>query len=501
MKTAKVTPIDGARDFHVHELFFSTTNRQGIIQSGNDVFVRVSGYAEAAMLGQPHNLIRHPDMPRAVFRLIWDYLQRGKAVAGYVKNMAADGRYYWVVAVITPLEQGYLSVRFKPTGPLLATIDSLYREMRAIETAAEQRGETGPAAMDLAAARLTAALRETGHADYDAFMAAMLRDELRSRDSAIAAGHRTLIPLHLPTGNNEGRDRLEAIYQTCLAAYGELNQLYAGLDHYLALDRQLRAGFAQVTELADRIRLVAINANIKASQLGVDGHCTGVVADFLGRTSTDLAGICAGFSRQMQPVAVSLQAVVFNLAVARLQLEMILLFNQELAALGKLDESHGRNLDVLQTAFDGTIGPAVQAIQAVETALRGFYGHSDEFAKLTMNLLVAQTAGAIEASRLTGGKDLDQTFGDLRQQAEGCRTETARLDDILSRFDSLAASSPAMIRQINAAIQATRRGLKEFVALLDRAAPPAPALLPEKPEPSRRRSELPVDARQAALVR
>src|SRR6185369_11343271 len=153
-------PVDAAREFREHELFFSTTDRKGVILSGNEVFMRISGYAGPDLVGQPHNVIRHPDMPRAVFRLVWDCLKRGRAVAGYVKNLAADGRYYWVVAMITPMRDGYLSVRFKPTGEMRAVAESLYRAMRQIERDAAARGETGSRGMDLAAEKMLAALGE-----------------------------------------------------------------------------------------------------------------------------------------------------------------------------------------------------------------------------------------------------------------------------------------------------------------------------------------------------
>ena len=135
MAGPRPTPTHVERPFDVAELFFSTTNRKGIIQSGNDVFARVSGYTEAELLGQPHNVIRHPDMPRAVFRLLWDYLEAERPIAAYVKNMAKDGRYYWVLATAVPVTGGYLSVRLKPTSDLLPAVEALYAELLAAERA------------------------------------------------------------------------------------------------------------------------------------------------------------------------------------------------------------------------------------------------------------------------------------------------------------------------------------------------------------------------------
>ena len=112
-RKSAVQPCDRESPFEIDELFFSTTDRKGVITFGNDVFVRVSGHPRERLIGAPHNVIRHPDMPRAVFRLLWDYVLAGRSVVAYVKNMAADGAYYWVLALVTPIRGGFLSVRLK----------------------------------------------------------------------------------------------------------------------------------------------------------------------------------------------------------------------------------------------------------------------------------------------------------------------------------------------------------------------------------------------------
>src|SRR4051812_27090860 len=99
--TSPITPRDVESPFGIEELFYSTTDRKGVILHGNDVFVRVSKHARERLVGSPHNIIRHPDMPRAAFRLVWETILSGSPVVAYVKNMAANGDYYWVTALIT----------------------------------------------------------------------------------------------------------------------------------------------------------------------------------------------------------------------------------------------------------------------------------------------------------------------------------------------------------------------------------------------------------------
>ena len=97
----------------------STTDLQGRITYCNPAFIEVSGYSREELLGQPHNLIRHPDMPEEGFRDLWATVQAGRPWTGLVKNRRKDGRPYWVQANVTPImvddqPVGYLSVRGVP---------------------------------------------------------------------------------------------------------------------------------------------------------------------------------------------------------------------------------------------------------------------------------------------------------------------------------------------------------------------------------------------------
>ncbi len=123
----------------------SKTDLKGRITYGNRVFVEFSGYSEAELLGAQHNIIRHPDMPRAAFALVWSEIQAGRECFAYVKNMAKDGSFYWVFANLTPDFDanghitGYFSVRRKPRPAALKTVTALYAEMLHAEQRAGAR--------------------------------------------------------------------------------------------------------------------------------------------------------------------------------------------------------------------------------------------------------------------------------------------------------------------------------------------------------------------------
>ncbi len=90
------------RRFKDDEIIVSKTDLQGRITYVNRVFMSISGYPENELLGQPHSLIRHPDMPRSIFKLFWERLRQGREVFAYVVNRCKDGDHYWVLAHATP---------------------------------------------------------------------------------------------------------------------------------------------------------------------------------------------------------------------------------------------------------------------------------------------------------------------------------------------------------------------------------------------------------------
>ena len=112
----------------------SETDLKGVITFANDDFCKIAGYGLDEIIGQPHNIIRHKDMPKAAFKDLWDTIQKGETWSGFVKNTAKDGRYYWVYATVFPFEtcdgsRGYLSCRRKPSISEIKEHEALYKEL------------------------------------------------------------------------------------------------------------------------------------------------------------------------------------------------------------------------------------------------------------------------------------------------------------------------------------------------------------------------------------
>lgn len=170
MKNHDITPTTVEKVMREDDFIVSKTDTQGRITYGNRIFIEYSGYSAAELLGAQHNIIRHPDMPRAVFKLLWETIQARQECFAYVKNMAKDGSFYWVFANITPSFDsdgsllGYFSVRRKPKASAVKTVSELYRAMLAAEQRAGARD-----AIAASSKLLTDLLQEKGAA-YDEFI-------------------------------------------------------------------------------------------------------------------------------------------------------------------------------------------------------------------------------------------------------------------------------------------------------------------------------------------
>jgi len=118
------------------DFLVSQTDSKGIILFANDDFCKVAGYSLEELVGKPHNVVRHKDMPKAAFKDLWESVKSGKVWSGYVKNMTKDGGFYWVYATVYPMydairkEQTYLSCRRKPSAQEIQEAEMLYKTLK-----------------------------------------------------------------------------------------------------------------------------------------------------------------------------------------------------------------------------------------------------------------------------------------------------------------------------------------------------------------------------------
>lgn len=160
------------RFFDEDEIIVSKTDTKGHITYANDVFLRLAGMTEDEAIGQPHSVIRHPDMPRCVFKLLWDTISAGHEIFAYVVNRSKNGDHYWVLAHVTPSRNdagqviGYHSNRRVPNRNVLETvIMPLYKQLLEIEN----RHANSKEGMNESFNTLVNLLKEKGLA-YDEFI-------------------------------------------------------------------------------------------------------------------------------------------------------------------------------------------------------------------------------------------------------------------------------------------------------------------------------------------
>lgn len=455
-------PVEREREFGLDEMFFSTTDSKGRITSGNRVFERVSGYTGSEMRGQPHNMIRHPDMPRSVFQLLWDYLGAGRPIAAYVKNLASDGAYYWVLATALPVSDGYLSIRIKPSTPLLGVVEGAYRELLALERSLEDEGATRRQAIDASATRLNDLVVEAGFKDYAGFMGAALAAELASREDA-----RSDVPRNAACHSSDGTTELARILHGCSAVDRHMRSLFDALEGFARLNETLagKAGF--VRDLADAVRLLALNAMVSSARLERDGEVLGTIAGMLGVRSNAIAGVVERVGIDLHEVFELLSGLEFRISLATLQTEMTACFARELqdarAATAVAGPGVANDLALLARCLRAGAEDAFDSLQALEAALARVGTHVRRLTSGVKALGALQTGGRIEATRTDAGSFVllfrevaDQVAAARLELAEVERTAKASRAAALSRGELEARRHLAAIEESALRLESTR---------------------------------------------
>lgn len=270
----------------VDEVFFSVTDARGVIRQANDIFVRLSRHERETLVGAPHNIIRHPDMPAGLFRLLWDSLQAGRPFAGYIRNRAADDSTYDTLATVTPLpDGGYLSVRTRPVTDHFATARELYHCVNDLEHRLIEEGSARRDAAEQGLGRLSGELEERDIGAYEQLQWRILPDEVAERERRSAG---------LP-----GRGDATGPLAELLAA---VHHLFSTLDAFMDSQRDIaetaealaRAGTrlgedttaaVRVTGQMDRLDLSGPERTLLLAPLEVWTTMHGIVGDYVAELS------------------------------------------------------------------------------------------------------------------------------------------------------------------------------------------------------------------------
>jgi len=360
---------DAEASFDISEIFFSRTDARGKILSGNTVFQRISQYAWDELLGRPHNVIRHADIPRGVFWLLWERLRNGLATGAYIKNRAKDGRCYWVYAIITPIEAGFLSVRIKPSSALLQTIEAEYSTL----LRAENANELSPAE---SGQMLLKRLHEIGFADYPSFMTQALVSEFNAREFSLSR-------------NN---DQPMAHFEALMESAGTLIRV---------------AG-----SIADGYRshqFVPLNLVVQAGRLGHAGSAIGTISTNFSLISEEIRKGLMSFVEAATQVAATIGEGAFLLGTAQIQQEAAALFDAERK---QAEVDHRQEMALLCAQQELYQAEALKKLLGIKHEIENFYRQTSEMKRLASGLSAIRVMGKVESGRLSI-EVLDDLIADL----------------------------------------------------------------------------------------
>ncbi|MEZ5798301.1 MAG: histidine kinase [Paracoccaceae bacterium] len=277
----------GEVTFGYDELIYSRTDPRGVIRAGNTVFQRMCNMQFNDLIGAPHRVIRHPDMPKGFFFLFWQMLKQGLPAAGFVKNARKGGGHYWVLAAATPCDGGYCSIRMRPSTPLFETIK---QEYAALVQRERNENLTAAASADILRDRL----RALGFADYNAFAAQIIADEIRARDAILG------LPPDAETA------ALAALLRNLMETLDQQSRLVAQFSDLVLLPVNMRLVAARLEPQGGPISQISVNYKVASEEI-----------------ARRLSGIVSGKSNICGRMAQTVRQSLTLSGFARLQAELV----------------------------------------------------------------------------------------------------------------------------------------------------------------------------------
>ena len=348
-----IEPKNIESPFNIDELFFSITDPKGIILTGNDVFVRVAKMTRDELIGKPHNIIRHPDMPRAVFKKLWETIQAKKPFIGYVKNMAKDGSYYWVLAAVYPLcdQEGniekYISIHLKPSSKMFKLIPDLYAELRQYE---ERHG------MEATIELLDKKIKELGFGSYEEFAKRAFFEEIQSRDKLLSNDHYAgcQIDLSAITPQNAHFVDLLCNLQTLFMRINRyFNEIFSRVNLFLNLNEELNNKSQFIYELAEDIRLLSLNASIESYKIKKEGASFSTLSHEMRKNAELGERKILELSELIEDTRKDIEDIGFYILTSKLIIEMITFFTKEMiGTLSRDGKQEERQKDVVSSILD-----------------------------------------------------------------------------------------------------------------------------------------------------
>lgn len=388
----KPVPNSNESPFDFNEFFFSVTDKRGVIRFGNDVFLRVSVYPKETLLGAPHSIVRHPDMPASVFKIFWRVLQKNQPIGAYVKNLAGNGSYYWVFALAFPVDEGYLSIRFKPSSPLFNKIQNIYAEASNFEKTQDD--------LETAEQFLLTLIRTAGFPDYETFMVYAAMEELNSR----AEQSRQLLMLDTKGAEStRGRQELSQITSVTDTTSAQLNDLFKRVNGFQNSNRIFSETMKTLGDGFHQLKFISINMTIAAAKFGDVASSLGVISKEFSHISNQIEAHLSGLSEFINTLAQVIQKCTLQIAALNTQMLMVDFFVKE--SIAKLQTSENAfsematNRDSFSKLFQTYASDLATESSSLINGLNNISGKVDEVHKFVTGLEVVRQIGAVESAR------------------------------------------------------------------------------------------------------
>jgi len=449
-------PSEQEAKFDLHELFFSITDTNSTILSGNETFVRISGFSKEELIGQYHNIVRHQDMPRVLFKAFWDYLRAEKPVVAYVKNRTKNGGYYWVIAAVFPLKDSFISIRFKPSSTTFTSLKEIYIKLRSAQEKLD---------MPQSEALLLELLKDLGYKDYTQFMNETLLKELLERKKLLLLERSYVKEIDFET--SKFNLNMKSIFTKSKAVLDQYGKWFEKIDTFNNMKSMFEEKSLKLNSLAREIVLLSLNASIASYKLKNDGGETfSVLASDIRTNSKENDTLIENIYNLSQSLSEFLNETIFLVSSISLQIEMVTYFIQEqidnktkvytselnknIQALFELVNIHHEKLAKLPISMNKSIKKTILCLQELEGQIMylGYvqvYGiiesarYNDDslgFGKIFLQLkdLIAQTSQEISfvngmsenfyndnSKLIKNSKEITQMLNNLKQEIDNIK--------------------------------------------------------------------------------
>ncbi|ADR34612.1 PAS sensor protein [Sulfuricurvum kujiense DSM 16994] len=399
--------------FENDELFFSITDRTSTILTGNEVFVRISGYKKEELIGQYHNIIRHPDMPRVVFKVLWDHINNDKPVVAYVKNQAKTGEYYWVLAAVFPLNDRFISIRIKPNSQIFAAVRELYFKLLMAEASG---------GMESSEPMLMGLLAELGYNSYDDFMSDALLSELGEHKKILAdidQNSKVCPEIHTQLGT-----KLKLLLEYSQVLMHRYERWFEKVDMYKQVKIVFDEKGQELRHLARDIVFLSLNASVASYKVANGGETFGVLASDVRVNAKENDTLIGHIHTLVQSLTDTLNELIFTVSALNIQIEAVsyFLFETLQCHVQSVSSELKENISFLINLVSMYNEKLIALQLKMDCFIKESSTYLDQLERQVMYLGYIQVYGIIEAA---SNNDEKVGFGGIFSQLKGLIGKTS----------------------------------------------------------------------------